>query len=299
MSLNLRQIEVFRAVMITGSISGASQLLLVSQPAVSRMLSYSEQRIGFRLFERVKGRLHPSPEARRLFRDVEHVYRDVQRVNATVNDLIQQRHGVVRLVCSPSLGHQLIPKAVATFRVHHQQVRVSLECARNITLRDLLLEHRADMGISLFPVDHPNLEISPLFETRLVCICHREHPLAVQSRVEVETLSRYPLIGYSVETPFGQLVQQLYETHGLVYQPAIEVDSPHYACGLVRNRVGIALVDEFSMHGDISDSLCALPLSYTQSLVVNLVHPQSEPLSQLAQTFTEYLKDAFREDFVA
>lgn len=299
MSLNLRQIEVFRAVMIAGSISGASQLLMISQPAVSRMLSYSEQRIGFRLFERVKGRLYPSPEARRLFRDVEHVYRDVQRVNATVSDLVQRRHGVVRLVCSPSLGHQLVPLAIATFRHHHQQVRVSLECARNITLRDRLLDHQADLGISLFPVDHPNLEISPLFKTRLVGICHRDHPLAAEGALEVETLSQHPLIGYGVDTPFGRLVQQLHESHGMTYQPAIEVDSPHYACGLVRSQAGIALVDEFSLHSDFSDSLCTLSLSYTQTLEVNLVHPRSEPLSQLARVFIESLKEVFRHQFSA
>ena len=66
MALNLRQIEVFRAVMITGSISGAAQLLFVSQPAVSRLLSQTETRIGFALFERIKGRLHATPEAKKL-----------------------------------------------------------------------------------------------------------------------------------------------------------------------------------------------------------------------------------------
>lgn len=300
MSLNLRQIEVFRAVMIAGSISGAAQLLLISQPAVSRMLSHSEQRIGFRLFERVKGRLYPSPEARRLFRDVEHVYRDVQRVNSTLNDLVQRRRGVVRLVCSPSLGHQLVPRAIAAFRHHHQQVRVSLECARNITLRDRLLDHQADMGISLFPVDHPNLEISPLFRTRLVGVCHRDHPLAGQKHLDMEALSHHPLIGYGAETPFGRLVKQLHEAHGMPYQPAIEVDSPHYACGLVRNRAGIALVDEFSLHSDLPQALCRLPLAGAQTtLEVNLVHPRSEPLSQLAQVFIGELEAVFRQHFAS
>lgn len=67
MSLNLRQIEIFRAVMTTGSISGASQLLFVSQPAVSRLLSHTEQRVGFALFERIKGRLYATPEAKNFF----------------------------------------------------------------------------------------------------------------------------------------------------------------------------------------------------------------------------------------
>ncbi|CAJ3076526.1 LysR family transcriptional regulator [Burkholderia pseudomallei] len=63
MRLNLRQIEVFRAIMLTGSISGAAKLLHVSQPAVSRLISYAEQRLGLALFERIKGRLYPTPEA--------------------------------------------------------------------------------------------------------------------------------------------------------------------------------------------------------------------------------------------
>ncbi|MBC7077924.1 MAG: LysR family transcriptional regulator, partial [Synergistales bacterium] len=69
--MNLRQIEIFRAVMITGSISGASKLLFVSQPAVSRLLSHTELRMGLKLFERVKGRLYSTPEARSLFKEVE------------------------------------------------------------------------------------------------------------------------------------------------------------------------------------------------------------------------------------
>ena len=93
MRINLRQIEVFRAIMLTSSISGAAKLLHVSQPAVSRLLSYTEQRLGLKLFERIKGRLYPTPEAKRLFTEVNAVYQGVQRVNEVADDLIQQRAG--------------------------------------------------------------------------------------------------------------------------------------------------------------------------------------------------------------
>jgi DNA-binding transcriptional LysR family regulator len=65
--LNLRQIEVFRATMLTGSISSAAKMLHVSSPAVSRLISNTEQRLGLTFFKRIKGRLYPTPEARRLF----------------------------------------------------------------------------------------------------------------------------------------------------------------------------------------------------------------------------------------
>ena len=63
MRLTFKQIEYFRAVMETGSVSGAAKLLNVSQPNVSRMLKYTETRIGMTLFLRLKGRLKPTPEA--------------------------------------------------------------------------------------------------------------------------------------------------------------------------------------------------------------------------------------------
>lgn len=86
MKLNLRQIEVFRAIMLSGSISGASKLLFVSQPAVSRLIAYTEQRLGLMLFERIKGRLYPTPEARRLFVEVTALYQNVQRVNEVADN---------------------------------------------------------------------------------------------------------------------------------------------------------------------------------------------------------------------
>jgi DNA-binding transcriptional LysR family regulator len=63
--MNLRQIEVFRAVMLAGSVTDAARSLHVSQPGISRMLSHIELQLGLRLFERHKGRLRPRPRRRR------------------------------------------------------------------------------------------------------------------------------------------------------------------------------------------------------------------------------------------
>jgi DNA-binding transcriptional LysR family regulator len=110
--LNLRQIEVFRATMLTGSISGAAKLLHVSQPAVSRLISTTEQRLGLLFFQRIKGRLYPTPEAQRLFQAVDVVYQGVERVNEVAEDLVGNRMGHLRIACNPSLGQLLIPHAV-------------------------------------------------------------------------------------------------------------------------------------------------------------------------------------------
>ena len=155
MLLNLRQIEVFRAIMLTGSISKAAQLLNVSQPAISRLLSYTESRIGLVLFERIKGRLYPTPEARRLYQEVEQVHNSVQRVNEVATDLIEKRHGSLHIAVSPSLGQTLIPMAVTRFRQAFPDVKVYVRTLISSDLVQFLmwaaepkLEERKKVGIN-------------------------------------------------------------------------------------------------------------------------------------------------------
>ena len=59
MVFKLRHMEVFRAVMLTGSISVAAKMLYVSQPAVSKLIAYIESRLVYRLFQRINNRLVP------------------------------------------------------------------------------------------------------------------------------------------------------------------------------------------------------------------------------------------------
>lgn len=73
--------EVFRAVMLTGSISGAAKMLYVSQPAVSKLITYIESRLAYRLFQRINNRLVPTAEAVTLYREVERVYQAALAVN--------------------------------------------------------------------------------------------------------------------------------------------------------------------------------------------------------------------------
>ena len=65
-----RHIEIFHAVMTSGNLTAAAELLHTSQPTVSRELARFEKVIGLRLFERVRGRLHPTVQGLRLFEEV-------------------------------------------------------------------------------------------------------------------------------------------------------------------------------------------------------------------------------------
>ena len=290
MSINLRQIEVFRAVMSTGSISGAATMLHVSQPAVSRLLSYTEGRIGFALFERIKGRLYATPEAKRLFREVEAVYLGVQRVNELAHDLAERRNGFIHVMSSPSVGQSLIPQAIAQFRKRHVDVHITFSSQNYTQMKERLLNQQADLGIVILPMDHPNLQVEPIGQARMVCICPPDHPLARRGLLTLRDLKPFQMIGYDPQTPFGRIVEQMYDRADEVLAATMEVGSPQNACALVEMGAGIALVDEFSVRSRPADHFVALPVLDAPALVANLVHPRFEPLSQLAQAFVDTLR---------
>lgn len=290
MQLNLRQIEVFRAIMLTGSISGAAKLLCVSQPAVSRLIAYAESRLGLTLFERIRGRLYPTPEARRLFVEVGAVYQGVQRFNEVAGDLVEKRSGSLHLVVSPSLGQTLVPIAIAKFRARFPDVKIHLQTLVSPHLAQALLMQQAEVGIAnALKIDHPNLEVSPIYENRLVAVLPVKHPLANRKALHVRDLAGSQLIGYGRDTPYGQLIEQMFEAETDVPRLAVEVQFAYIACAMVQAGIGVGIVDQLAVLGRTWADIVVRPILPSAMMTVNLLHLRLAPLSLLAQDFIECL----------
>ena len=291
MKLNLRQIEVFRAIMLSGSISGASKLLFVSQPAVSRLIAYTEQRLGFALFDRIKGRLYPTPEARRLFTEVSSLYQSVQRVNEVAESLAENREGQLNIACSPSLGQSLLPAAVAKFCQRFPNVRIVLHTLIPNVLQQSLLTQRVELGVAYMPPEHPSIKTVSLFPNRLVAVLPIGHRLAGLRQIDVSDLKSEPLIGYSPEIPLAMLVRELFgESEEDQPVSRIEVQQAHVACAMVQAGAGVAVVDEMTVRGPIWTKVVSMPLIESIDAPIKLMHLELNSLSRLAKEFIHVLK---------
>ncbi len=94
--MNLRQLEVFQAVMYGGTTKNAARLLRISQPAVSNMIRQFEDQLGFKLFDRISGRLHPTLEAKVLSTNLDRVFASVDALENLVNDLRDSQVGTLK-----------------------------------------------------------------------------------------------------------------------------------------------------------------------------------------------------------
>lgn len=289
MRINLRQIEVFRAVMANGSISGAAQALYVSQPAVSRLIAYTEQRLGFSLFKRIRGRLYPTPEAKRLYSEINFMYQGIQRVNQVAENLAQNKEGALSIACSPNLGQTIFPPVIAKYQKKYPHVRVKLQTLFPTAMSQALLTNQVSLGISDLSADHPHLISETLFSNRVLVAVHKDHPLATKTSINLADLANENLIGYHEDSAFSQLLERhlkdLYNN-----EPQLMVQQPHIACALVQTGIGIALVDEATSLGPIWTEVVTIPFSSHIESLVSLYHMEFEPLPQIATLFIDTFK---------
>lgn len=290
MKFKLRHMEVFRAVMITGSTSGAAQLLFVSQPAVSRLLGYTEQSLGLKLFEREKGKLIPTAEARLLFLEVDSLYERAVQVDEFARHLATQPRGVLSLCTSPSLALNFIPPVVARLREAWPQVRLKYRTTLISDMPGELLARKAEVAISVLPLENPNLVIEPLVAGRMVCVVPDGHALADRPSASLAEIATHPLILYSRHIPFGQLVAGAFQHAGVEWDSAVDIERAENACALVRAGVGIAIVDEFSVGGAGWPGLRVVRIEEEIPLTLSIVRSRFEQSSRLAQAFIRLLK---------
>ncbi|AEG92486.1 LysR family transcriptional regulator [Ramlibacter tataouinensis] len=280
--LNLRQIEVFRAVMLAGSVSAAGRMLYVSQPAISRMLALTESRLGFKLFERQRTRLSPTPEARRLFTEVEGLYRGVERVNDLARNLARSGAGSLRVVASASYGERLLPLALQ--RLVRRNPGAQLSC-RNVTYDELaarFVTGDADIGISMVAPDHANLKAAELGRDRLVCLLPGDHPLADRPVVRPQDLQGTPWIAYPPSAPLGRVLAGWMGPQAQA-GAAIEVHSPVTAIAFAQQGLGAALVVQWSLPPALAPGMVVRPVEPAASVGIWAVSSRLEPMPVLAR----------------
>src|SRR5262245_20330018 len=134
MSLSFRQLEVMRAVIRSGSITGAADALGISQPAVSMMVRQCRNTAGFPLFVRSRGRLQPTPETAVLVADLERVFDGVDRINRLIDDMRVSNVGTIQIAATPTLAENLLPRALALFQQSRPNVRVTIHTMDNISV---------------------------------------------------------------------------------------------------------------------------------------------------------------------
>ncbi len=242
-----RQIEAFRQVMLTGTTIGAADALSVTQPAISRLISDLEFELEFKLFERVRGRLEPTQEARRFMRSVERVYVGLDELDTAANLIRASEPDDLTICATPSISTFVLPRAIKSFRNEYPSVGLRIENVASSEIARSLKSLRADIGVSHAFPEVSGVVQETLVEASHVCAMPEDHRL---SRLEVVTPA--DLEGENVIRilPVGMVnweqTKQTLVKAGIRFDSNLGIQSSHTGYSLIAAGHAIALIEPFA-----------------------------------------------------
>jgi DNA-binding transcriptional LysR family regulator len=287
--MRLRQIEVFHAIYTNGSMTNAAAKLNVSQPSVSKVLAHAEQQLGYRLFDRVKGKLIPTPEAHQLFKHVADVYQDVDRLRHVATNLKAASAGRIRVAGTPAFGLEILPKAVASFRQLHEDAVFELETLHFEEITDALLESRIDIGLVFDPGSSPGIEEQQLASGRFVVLAHDAATFDGRSTLSVDDLKAHPFIGLDSRGPLGRSLSTYIASSHADLNIVAWTETYHVAKALVACGAGVTIADEITARSAVADDVVMLALEPALEFDIKALHLGDAPLSIVARKFVKHL----------
>lgn len=289
--LNPRQIEAFRAVILTGGITTAAELLNISQPAVSRLIADLQYALKLTLFERRGSRIAPTSEAMTLYQEVERSFVGLDRIEQAARDLQARRAGTLRVGVMPALANGILPRFMARFIKDRPRVDVSLFGSASNMVLDWVATGQCELGFGHAPVDHGTVIGEKLPPVAVVAVMPSGHPLAEKLRLVPEDFAGEPFISLGPSTLLRYRTDAVFADHGVTRQMRVETQLSMIACTMVAAGAGLSLVDPFTAMEYAGQGLEVRPFDPQVIFDMAVMVSAQRSLSTLARDFLDGFRD--------
>ncbi|MEM5346102.1 LysR substrate-binding domain-containing protein [Paraburkholderia azotifigens] len=271
MEIRLEWLKAFRAIMHTGTATGATAIVFRTQPQVSRMIAGLESSLGFQLFIREGRRLIPTADGLRFYAHIEPLLSNFDRLSGFAEDIKEKRGRPLVVAAEPFLLANLVPTAVE--RMHSSE---GTQFAIDLCVREIGLwasRSNVDLAIVALPFTQTDLEQFSFAEVELVATIPEAHPLAKKEVVDITELAAQPFIALRQTTLLRSQIEMAAVRVGKPFRPLMETESGATACELVSRGIGVSVSDPilasaFSDRGVVARRL-TVPLKVTYGFLVN------------------------------
>lgn len=290
--MRLRNIEIFHAVLTTGSITAAAKLLNISQPAASKALQHAEDNLGFTLFSRVGGRLQPTQQALLLRDRIEKIVQDVHALQRLTTNMGQPGSCPLRVTCTPTLALTLLPAATVLLRKAFPNVTAELSTQHSAEMCESLTLRETDIGLTLQDTGHQTLRQRELCRGQVMVIAPPgwwSGPELTQS-FPVGALANQAMIGITVRDALGSMLQSHLAKVDPAPKIAVSVQTYQLAHALVAKGEGLALVDPFTARGGDAKAVQVRPLKPHLDVVLYAMHRPDNPPNPVQKRFLELIR---------
>ena len=287
--MDLRQLEIIRAIADTGSFTAAGEKLHVSQSAISRQILLLEEELGEPVFHRIGRRIRITPAGESLLQLSHRVFRDLQETVSTISDKRESLSGTMRLVGGMTVCLYVFPALLAEVRrVHpHLDMKVTVGSAeRSIAM---LRSGAGDLGMITLPVEATDLVSVPVLEEELLLITYPAHPLAKKKSITPADLDKQDFVLFETGSITRRLVESFFAREGVEAEIIMETENVEIIKAMVRNGLGISIIPSQAAASDIRTGqlFCSRIAGHSLVRQTGWLYPK---MSRLPRTVSEVIR---------
>ncbi|MEM8697742.1 MAG: LysR family transcriptional regulator, partial [Pseudomonadota bacterium] len=283
MSDRLRQIEAFLQVAKTRNFTRAGNVLGLSQPALSALVSKFEDELGIKLFHRTTRSVSLTEAGANFLPNAERIMMDVHLSIYELKEAAMLIEGRLRLAAPPSLCSSRLPRWISAFSEDFPGISISVFERSETLVLDMVGNSQCDLALSIEAKDRDDIIFRPVFKDRLVLLCRDDHVFADFDIVPWQMLTDHGLIALESGTSVRQFMDEATFEARITLQTTSEVQSVSTAIGFVRAGLGMTVLGESDLAEFSMDGLAVVEL---EEPVVprsfGILHSVEKPLSPAA-----------------
>ena len=287
--MDLRQLEIIRAIADTGSFTAAGDKLHVSQSAISRQILLLEDELGEAIFHRIGRRIRITPAGESLLQLSHRVFQDLQDTVSAISDTQESLSGTMRLVGGMTVCLYVFPSLLAEVRRTHPHLDLKITVGSAERSIAMLRSGAGDLGLVTLPVDATDLVSVPVLEEELLLITYPAHPLAKKKQIVPADLNKQPFVLFETGSITRRLVDEFCMRERIETDIVMETENVEIIKAMVRHGLGISIIPWQAAAADVRSKqlFCSRIAGHALHRQTGWLYPK---MSRLPRTVSEVIR---------
>ncbi len=258
--MKLIQLQAFKEIMESGTVTEAARSLKCGQPRISRLISELEEEINFPLFRREKQRLHPTAEGNFFYQETLRMLLGIKNIQQVAQDISKKRETGLRILSQSHLAHGFLNRVIGEFDKSTKDIRYDLVIKPREQLSKWLGGYQFDLAFTALPAKSHLVRHVKLITVKFLVALPNGHPFTEKNHITIKDLSSVPLIALPKGLLRRKYLVDLFDNSD--FKPHIRVETPTAisACQLVAQGLGATLTEPFTVNEFSKDDFALRPL---------------------------------------
>ncbi len=258
--MELRDLQLFMAVVEEESYTKAAARMYVSQPTLSKSIKRLEEELAITLLHRTTRKVAVTEEGRVVYDYAKRIVNTKEALDRSLQDMRDVQRGTIRIGIPPLIGTLFFPEIAQQF--HQKFPHVTLELVEHgaKTIGELIHSGKVDVGFMVLPVNDTQFLIDRFVDDDFVAYMHKDHPLAQHKQITIEALQEEPFILFSDDFALHDFVLRSCETAGFTPQVAYKSSQWDLITELIALNLGVTILPRAIYEKQANPNVKIIPL---------------------------------------